>query len=501
MVKIVSVGQGKSPDVAEVTVEVSPTSRQFQRAGKSSTMRTDVYDLRLFRDGQLVGQEPELAPEAEARLKNGVRLTPAELRAWQIARRVKPIMGRVIVDPATGTLRRTFQVRLPHSKAGQKLPFTAYAFNEDRVKSATATNQDYEVPKQVMVVKPRAYLLSMGVNAYQNPAWNLHFAASDARIMQEELQKRLDGQYDIVPVMLISDCKQEGCPANGTRTIGENHATKAALRAVLARLAGHALTPELQKSLPPGAEQLQKATPDDLVLLTVSSHGYTSTDGMFYLIPSDSGKTAGSSIDKRLFPGWISSDELAVWMRDVDAGELALIVDTCHSAATVDSPGFKPGPMGSRGLGQLAYDKGMRILAASQANDVALESDKIKQGFLTYALVQEGLKEGKAAPTGSDGVIPLEAWLQYGVERVPKLFDDIRAGRIVRRDVAKGEEWREGTTLSRNTGIAVHLSPTGTSSLDKPKAFQQPTLFNFRRDTSKVLLRILLKHSSSPKTP
>src|SRR5207248_3105665 len=118
---------------------------------------------------------------------------------------------------------------------GQKLNFTAYAFNEDRVKSGTATHQDYEVPKRLTPVKPRAYLLSMGVNAYQNQAWNLHFAASDARIMQEELRKRLGGQYDVVRVELISDCQQEGCPANGTRVIGENHATKAALRAVLGR--------------------------------------------------------------------------------------------------------------------------------------------------------------------------------------------------------------------------------------------------------------------------
>lgn len=91
--------------------------------------------------------------------------------------------------------------------------------------------------------------------------------------------------------------------------------------------------------------------------------------------------------------------------------------------------------------------------------------------------------------SGSDGTIPLQAWLQYGVDRVPKLFDDIRAGRIVKRDLTAGEERREGTTLSRNTGVAVQLSQAGTSSLDQPKAFQQPTLFDFRRVASAVSLR------------
>jgi hypothetical protein len=42
---------------------------------------------------------------------------------------------------------------------------------------------------------------------------------------------------------------------------------------------------------------------------------------------------------------------------------MAIIIDACHSAASFEGEGFKPGPMGSRGLGQLAYDKRIRILA------------------------------------------------------------------------------------------------------------------------------------------
>ena len=54
--------------------------------------------------------------------------------------------------------------------------------------------------------------------------------------------------------------------------------------------------------------------------------------------------------------------------------ELVLIVDACPtSAASIESEGFKPGPLGSRGLGQLAYDKRMRVLAASQSDQAARE--------------------------------------------------------------------------------------------------------------------------------
>jgi hypothetical protein len=73
------------------------------------------------------------------------------------------------------------------------------------------------------------------------------------------------------------------------------------------------------------------------------------------------------------------------------AAECASCSEDARAAASVAASGFKPGPMGDRGLGQLAYDKGMRILAATQADDFALESGDVGQGLLTYALVCEGL--------------------------------------------------------------------------------------------------------------
>jgi uncharacterized caspase-like protein len=135
-----------------------------------------------------------------------------------------------------------------------------------------------------------------------------------------------------------------------------------------------------------------------LVILAFSGHGYTDPQGRFYLLPSDAGMD--STITDAKLPKFISSDELSQWLRDVDAGELVMIIDACHSAASVPEA-FKPGPMGDRGLGQLAYDKGMQILAATQADNVALESERLGQGLLTYALVQDGLKARKAASDGN----------------------------------------------------------------------------------------------------
>jgi uncharacterized caspase-like protein len=107
----------------------------------------------------------------------------------------------------------------------------------------------------------------------------------------------------------------------------------------------------------------------------------------------------------------VSSDELSRWLRDVDAGELVMIVDACHSAAAIANTDFKPGPMGSRGLGQLSYDKGMRILTATQADNVALEANKVRQGLLIYALLEDGLRAWQADYKPKDKSILLTEWL------------------------------------------------------------------------------------------
>jgi hypothetical protein len=52
--------------------------------------------------------------------------------------------------------------------------------------------------------------------------------------------------------------------------------------------------------------------------------------------------------------------------------------------------------MNSKGLAQLAYEKGMYILTAAQSYQAALEDSKLGHGYLTYELGEEGLKSPSA---------------------------------------------------------------------------------------------------------
>ena len=77
--------------------------------------------------------------------------------------------------------------------------------------------------------------------------------------------------------------------------------------------------------------------------------------------------------------------------------------------------------MNSKGLAQLAYEKGMYILTAAQSYQAAQKAARLGHGFLTYALVEEGLKTNAADKEPKDGQVLLREWLDYATERVPQM--------------------------------------------------------------------------------
>ena len=277
------------------------------------------------------------------------------------------------------------------------------------IKSATAQKGYAYEPGAA--VKPHAYLLQIGVNHYQASGCELHGSATDAEKLSAILTERLTARgLDVRPVRLIS-------------TDTENGATKESIRNALHEFA-------------------TVATPDDVFFLSFSGHGYGDKNGQFYILPSDvQGSCQG--VDDAMLGSAISADELAEWLRPIDAGEMTFILDSCDSASSVEANDFKPGPMGSRGLGQLAYDKRMRILAASQSNQAARESDSLHQGLLSYALAQKGLVEGKADWKPVDQKITVGEWLNYAADAVPKF------ARLAPLNPAKA---------SRSSGHAFHSS-------------------------------------------
>ncbi len=473
------------PGSVDVTVEVENVTDDVSVFAPDGTMKkrlsSGVFDLRLFRDGQLVGvstpkanlaafikDAPQLLAETRA---SGRLIDTPEDKAWREAHDVFKLKSENVKSISPTKMQYTFRnIKLPKN-GRREVTFTAYAFNSDKVKSATTEPVKFIIPTVVIDAprKGRAFVLSIGVNASENPAYKLRYAANDARKMQEIIGARMKADRDkyseVIQIPLISDY-------SAGKKLAENTAQKAVIRGVFSLLAGN------KEEIPagilqqiPNREKIKAVEPEDTLIIAYSGHGYADQSGIFYLLPYDIGKGT-TKLSTATLQKTISSDELSLWMQDISAAETIMIVDACHSSAAVQGADFKPGPMGSRGLGQLAYDKDMKILAATQANNVALELSRLEQGLLSYALLEDGIKSALADGDKDKQLFAAE-WLSFAEKRVPELYQEIREGKrgvIIDSRNVKGDGKRE-----------VYLDEQQKNSLN----LQQPHLFDFKRRSIK----------------
>ena len=191
------VQQGDAPDTVAVTVEVAKGTGRFRIGGKELELQTGVYDLRLFRDAQLVAYAPK--PAEEISLSTGLLESVEQPQNWRTRTAVK-------LD-ANGQATHTFTVKLPRTKDLSKVEFSAYAFNEDRIKSATS-RFEHSLENPLPPIKGRAYVLTIGVRASESPVKRLTYAAKDAKRIGEVLSASLASSQDYEKptlIRLISD--------------------------------------------------------------------------------------------------------------------------------------------------------------------------------------------------------------------------------------------------------------------------------------------------------
>jgi WD40 repeat protein len=361
-----------------------------------------------------------------------------------------------------GTLVQSWRGSLPLTDGQVKLDtsvqllaganrFVAYAFNRDDVKSAdAAVTVQCTAPERQGV----AYIVSVGVNQYSDPQFNLKFAQPDAlhfTQMLEERQQSLGKYRDVVAVELIN-----------------RDATKANIQLALKILGGHVSPTEVAQAIPQIAA-LRPAEPEDTVVLYFAGHGLAWNDH-FYLIPHDLGfdgprDQLRGALDAVLTRS-LSDLELEDAFESIGSAHTLLIIDACNSGKVLDAEDPRHGPMNNRGLAQLAYEKGMYVLTASQAYESALESSQLGYGYLTFALAKEGLNSPVADTKPADGQVSVTEWFEYASRRVPQLQSE-----------ALNEAATNGRKLSFEAAGDVPNAPSNR--------LQTPRMY-YRRDQSEA---------------
>jgi WD40 repeat protein len=254
--------------------------------------------------------------------------------------------------------------------------FTAYAFNSDDVKSLTA---ELEI-ERVGIRKPgKISIVFVGVDRYEALP-RLQYAVADAKTSAKTLSAALmtTGAYDrseLVPLL-------------------EKSATKANVLRALSDLA-------------------ERSEPEDAVILFFAGHGQRQGD-RFYLMLQDYRDVAASS-------STISDRELELAFEKIDSGQLMIVIDACHAGQALHSDEERRGPLNARGLVQLAYEKGIFLLAASQPYQQAVETSRYGHGLLTRGAIVEGLGQAAADVSPHNGEITAAEFLAYAQRRVPAL--------------------------------------------------------------------------------
>lgn len=394
----ISLADGKSPTgkIADRNVRLKIEVAEIPPAN-SNEKGSGAKDVRLFRNGSLV-------------------------RLWE---------DDVLKGRSSGKI--TLEQTVPIVEGVNE--FTAYAFNSDDIKSSDENLT--VIGAENLKRKGMIYIFAIGVGQYANPEFNLSYIESDVQLFGEILQKKqseLD-YGDRIKVLPLLD----------------KDATKKNIRQTLKALAG----------ITEGASQLpfpelpQKVQPEDTVIVYFSGHGIA-LEKRFYMIPYDLGymgkreKLFENDGLKTLTSSSISDLELQEAFRGIDAKNLLLIVDACRSGQALETEEKRQGPMNSKGLAQLAYEKGMYILTASQSAEDAYVSGVLKHSYLTYALVEEGLNSARADNNPADGQLLLREWFDYAGVRVPQMRQE-----EVKKEIAAKKGLEEVTVTKKETsGVA-----------------------------------------------
>lgn len=260
---------------------------------------------------------------------------------------------------------------------GGENKFTAYAFNKDNIKSKDASCEVYR--SYSLSDPPKAYILSIGINEYLNPDLNLIFSEPDAIDISKKVSQNLSQVF----------------PENIYTTLLTNE--KATRKSIIYAL----------------SEIAQKIKPEDYLIITYSGHGFNN-EGYFYINPHDIDNTS----IKTIVDTSIGEDELEQILLNIDTQYIALIIDACHSGLMLEPVEWRLGPMNSRGLAQLAWEKGIEIITACQGFETAMELEKLGHGILTYVL----LEYFDDVPRFDGKNLLINDWFDFTARAVPILF-------------------------------------------------------------------------------
>ncbi len=398
----------------------------------------DTTNLRQRRVGVTL-QIEAVPPDARWPVSSGAR----DVKLFRNGRLVKTWPGDVL----QGKEATTLQAEIALADGNNVL--SAYAFNRHNVKS-----QDTDL---ILSMDPaesltrRLHLLAVGVDDYVYLDDDLTMSVADASGIALSLPNSVT----------VGTAIEKG----NITLLKNSDATRAQIQETLRAWSNRqTVVGESESGLPAFSVQ-----PEDILILFFSGHGVT-TDTDFYFLASGldvppSALQNAAEGDPQLAAAF-STRDLERALRDIDAGQIVLILDTCYSGQVLHSDDLRRGQLNTQGLAQLAFEKGISVLTAAQSGQTARASSSLGHGYLTHALLTEGLNSRQADQKPRDGSITLVEWFDYAVERVPRL-------------IAEMHQQRQQLGLQRSALLSGGTTDLARGQVAAPKTvdYQQPRAY------------------------
>lgn len=235
--------------------------------------------------------------------------------------------------------------------------------------------------------KTDLFVLTIGINTYKNPAYNLNYAVNDAASFMQSMEIGGNTLFDSVYTYSLTNAQ----------------ATKQIILQTIDKI----------KS---------KIGNEDVFVFYYAGHGVMSNEiapkpSEFFIVTHDVTNLydAPAVIRQKA----IAASELMTISKEISAEKQLFILDACHSGGAIESFALR-GSEREKALAQLARNTGTFFLTAAQDAQFANEVGKLNHGLFTYALLE--LLNGTVVLEGDDKITVNEL-KTYVEERVPELSE------------------------------------------------------------------------------
>jgi WD40 repeat protein len=256
---------------------------------------------------------------------------------------------------------------------------------ENEISVSAFSNGDIEsVPKSINIIynglqkTSDCYLLSVGINKYENENLDLTYARSDAQAFSSFLNSKGGKLFNKVHLWLLLD----------------KDATRARILSAIDEI----------------GKMMKK---EDVFIFFYAGHG-SSENNIFYFITSE---TTGLYQQDKLKSA-LSVSELQEKFKILPALKQVVFIDACQSGSSVEALAMR-GATEEKALAQLSRSSGVHVMASSDSEQQSAEIKSLGHGVFTYVLLEA--LNGKADGAPADSKITVYEIKSYIDDQVPEI--------------------------------------------------------------------------------